>query len=139
MFNRNGSLVWWFDTYCLFGCQLQHGNVKINADGKEAATHSGSDQTESDVGACGTHQGCERGHQADEGCGRGQLADDGCGRGHLADEPGEPKGLDVKALGKQRKKDSQSHKGDEMETDNMRSILNDVFKIEMASAKVRTS
>ena len=73
------------------------------------------------MGACGTDEGCERGHKADEECPQGHQAGVETARVEL--QEGE--------------KDDQSDEGIEVDTVNMRSILNDIFEIEMASLKVR--
>jgi len=72
------------------------------------------------LGECGTDEGCERDHKADEDCPQGHQA------------TVETEGVELQ----EGEKDDQSDEGIEVDTVNMRSILNDVFEIQMASLKV---
>ena len=74
------------------------------------------DSTESHLGACGTQEGCEPGHQ-------------GCDQ----EEEAELQNL----MTREGENDNQSDEGIEMDTINMRSILNNVYNIEMNTGEVR--
>lgn len=99
---------------------LQQGNDSegmTSAPATNTAVEKGTkrDSTESHLGACGTQEGCEPGHQ---GCDQEEEAE--------LQNP----------MTREGENDNQSDEGIEMDTVNMRSILNNVYNIEMNTGEV---